>query len=601
MESAYINIIQERSKNIGSLCFFLGKNKEILDFIDLKIPTEVKDRNVQEKVYYYLNGIDYIKLCDCGSHLKFIGFKHGYHKTCGDTKCIVDLRRKTNIEKYGVDNPLKSSEVKSKRSDTINKKWKGHYMNDPSIKDKFKETMNYRYGVDYSMQSEKIKEKSKESWNSNPDKQTIIDKRSQSNISKSLEEKKDIQKKKEYTLSERFGSYENFIEHLNNSLKEKSIEKWGVTHHFYSKEVISKRVESYEKSKIDSLKEKLPDGVSFIEKFKNLNLTDDYIKLRCGKCENSFDITRQYLDFRLKTDENVCLICNPKKSGTSRMEKEVFEFISQYVKSLNRYVIDGIECDIFIEEHKLAIEVNGLYWHSDIYKGKSFHLDKKKRLLEMDINLIHIWEDDWILKKDMIKSYLLSKINIFTEKIGARKCLVKQITDNKIVRNFLEENHIQGFVGSSYKFGLYYKEQLVSIMTFGKLRKSLGNRSDSNSLELLRFCNKKNTQVIGGASKLFNFAISNMEFDEIISYADYSRSNGEIYFGIGFNFVYISDPNYYYIVDGVRKHRFSFRKDVLVSKGFDSDKTEKEIMESLNIPKIWDCGVMKFNYTKKCT
>ena len=601
MESAYIDIIQERSKNIGSLCFFLGKNKALLDFIGENIPKEILDRTISERVYYYLNKIDTPKLCICGGHLKFIGFKHGHHKTCGDTKCIVDLRKKTNTEKYGVDNPLKSSEIINKRLETINEKWKGHYMNDPDIKNKFKETMNSRYGVDYSMQSEQIKEKSKISWENNPDKQTIIDKRSQSNKNKSVEEKRDIQKKKEDTLTERFGSYNNFIEHLNNSLKEKSIEKWGVTHHFYSKEVISKRVESYEKSKIDSLKLRLSDSIEFIEKFKNLNLTDDYIKLSCLYCENTFDITRQYLDFRIRNNEEICLICNPKKSGTSKIEQEVFDFISQYVKSVNRYVINDIECDLFIEEHKLSIEVNGLYWHSDIYKGKNYHLDKKHRLKDLGINLIHIWEDDWILKKDMIKSYLLSKLNIFSEKIGARKCIVKQIVDNKTVRDFLDENHIQGFVGSSYKFGLYYKEELVSIMTFGKLRKSLGNRSDSNSLELLRFCNKKNTQVIGGASKLFKFAISNMEFDEIISYADYSRSNGEIYFGIGFDFVYISDPNYHYVVDGVRKHRFSFRKDVLVLKGFDSDKTEKEIMESLDIPKIWDCGVMKFNYIKKCT
>jgi len=251
---------------------------------------------------------------------------------------------------------------------------------------------------------------------------------------------------------------------------------------------------------------------------------------------------------------------------------------------------------VLIEDKKLAIEVNGLYWYSDLYKAKNFHLDKKKRLLELGINLIHIWEDDWNLRKDIIKSYLLSKLNIFDEKIGARKCVVKEIVDNKIVRNFLDENHIQGFVGSSYKFGLYYKEELVSIMTFGKLRKSLGNKGESNSLELLRFCNKKNCQIIGGASKLFNFAISNMEFSDIISYADYSRSNGEIYFKLGFDFIYISSPNYYYVVDETRKHRFSFRKDILVSKGYDSNKTEKEIMEGLNIPKIWDCGVMKFKY-----
>ena len=334
MESTYNDIISKKVNNIGSLCFFLSRNKDVLDFIDSKIPIGLKNSIISEKVYYYLNNIKQVRLCGCGKPLKFIGFKQGHHKTCGDTKCIVDLRKKTNTEKYGVDNPLKSSEIINKRLETINEKWKGHYMNDLTIKNKFKETMNSRYGVDYSMQSEQIKEKSKISWENNPDKQTIIDKRSQSNKNKSVEEKRDIQKKKEDTLSEKFGSYDNFIEHLNISLKEKSIEKWGVSHHFLSKEVISKRVDSYENNKINSLKEKLPSGIDFVGKFKNKNLTDDYIKLKCNSCLSEFEITRQYLDYRIRNNEELCLILEAGYWGI--VSSTSFSLTYDVVKDLNQ-------------------------------------------------------------------------------------------------------------------------------------------------------------------------------------------------------------------------------------------------------------------------
>jgi hypothetical protein len=121
MESTYNDIISKKVNNIGSLCFFLSRNKDVLDFIDSKIPIGLKI--ISEKVYYYLNNIQQVRLCGCGNALKFIGFKQGHHKTCGNTKCIIDLRKKTNTEKYGVDNPLKSSEIINKRLESINEKW----------------------------------------------------------------------------------------------------------------------------------------------------------------------------------------------------------------------------------------------------------------------------------------------------------------------------------------------------------------------------------------------------------------------------------------------------------------------------------------------
>jgi hypothetical protein len=131
-------------------------------------------------------------------------------------------------------------------------------------------------------------------------------------------------------------------------------------------------------------------------------------------------------------------------------------------------------------------------------------------------------------------------------------------------------------------------------MTFGDLRKSLGKKSRVGSYELLRFCNKLNTTVIGGSSKLFRYFLKNYNPQEVISYSDYSRSIGNMYNQLGFTLSHRSDPNYYYIIDGIRSHRFNFRKDKLVKEGFDPSLTEIEIMHQRGLYRIFDCGAQKW-------
>jgi hypothetical protein len=163
-----------------------------------------------------------------------------------------------------------------------------------------------------------------------------------------------------------------------------------------------------------------------------------------------------------------------------------------------------------------------------------------------------------------------------------------------LIRDFLEKNHLQGFVGSSIKLGLFFENELVSIMTFGGLRKSLGQKNTKGSFELLRFCNKINHNVVGGASKLLKYFIKNYSPCNIISYSDFSRSDGNLYKKLGFELSHLSEPNYYYIINGVRNHRFNFRKDKLVKEGFDKNKTEVQIMKERKIMRIFDCGMEKW-------
>ena len=115
--------------------------------------------------------------------------------------------------------------------------------------------------------------------------------------------------------------------------------------------------------------------------------------------------------------------------------------------------------------------------------------------------------------------------------------------------------------------------------------------------EMLRFCNKLNTNVIGGASKLFKYFLKTYNPSQITTYADRSYSNGNLYKQLGFGFIHKTQPNYYYIIDNIRYHRFNFRKDKLIREGFDSNKTEHEIMLERKIYRIYDSGNLKFIYT----
>lgn len=595
--------IVKKSNNIGALSSFLknDKNKEYLDYIDNNIPSEIIDSSISEKVYYFINDIKKPILCDCGNHRKFIGFKNGHRSTCGDKKCYVDKRKETCISKWGVDNPKRSKDIIEKEKENIKKRWGvNHYMLSEKVRNKFNKTMKERWGVEWPQQSDEIKAKSLKTWNNNEDKEDIIKNRTFKLIGKSDKEKEEINKKRKETIESRWGSYDNFIKNRLELIKIKSIEKWGVNHHFKSPIIIKKRIESYKNNVIEKIKSELPKSLIYNYKSENENNTDSILNFTCKNCNKEFDINRQLFFFRKRSCVEICLNCNPILSGKSKKELEVLNIIkSNYSGRILTNVKDVIpnELDIYLPDLNLAFEFNGLYWHSDLYKDKLYHLNKTNQCVKSNISLIHIWEDDWDYKNDIVKSIILNRINK-SERIWARKCEIKEINNNVLVRNFLEKNHIQGFIGSNIKIGLFYKDELVSLITFGNLRKSLGQKSKKGTYELIRFCNKINTSVIGGASKLLKYFVSNFNPEEIISYSDNSRSDGNLYKKLGFKLESKTKPNYYWVIDGVRKHRFNFRKDKLIKEGNDPKKTEVEIMNEKGYYRIFDCGSKKWIFKK---
>lgn len=489
------------------------------------------DISFKEKVYIFINNLTEVPICkNCGVKLKFKkSLREGYGSYCS-IKC-------TN----------QHEEHKNNVKETFNRKYGGSPIRDKDIKKKIEQTNLERYGVtNIFKDSEYIKSKTKDKLGvTNPNQlNSVVEKRKSTNLN-----------------------------------------KYGVTNTLL-----------LDDSRKNNHSSKL---INFNEKYKGLNVIDDsgdYVKLKCNDCNKEYDIDRSLLFYRFKNKINPCTICNTVSELKSIKEKEIIDFLSSLGLNVikgDRDILNGKEIDILIPDFNIGIEFNGLYWHCEKYVDKDYHLNKTNVCESKGIHLIHIFEDEWVYNKDIVKSRLKNLFKLTENKVYGRKCIIKEV-NTKDKTKFLNDNHIQGTIGSKVNLGLYYNDDLVSIMTFGKGRVVMNGVK--NEWELLRFCNKINHSVIGGASKLFKHFIKNYKPNQLISYADRRWSQGNLYNQLGFNMTHNSTPNYFYVVNNEREHRFKYRKNLLVEGGFDKKKTEREIMYDRGIYRIYDCGNLVYIY-----
>lgn len=333
------------------------------------------------------------------------------------------------------------------------------------------------------------------------------------------------------------------------------------------------------------------------EQYNIKNVGDKTVDILCDECGSMFTIKKQLLYERNNLNRTICVNCNPEGLGRrSSQETEIVRYLTENdIRVVQSKKIDSSkqEVDIYLPDYSLGIEFNGLYWHSEKFRDKDYHLRKTNDCAKNNISLIHIFEDEWKHKRDIVLSILNNRLNINKNKIFARKCEVR-LVPTKLSSEFLERNHIQGRVGSKVNIGLFYKDELVSLMTFGKGRLALNANKDE--WEMVRFCNKLNTTIVGGASKLFKYFLKEYNPTVVNSFSDIRYFDGKLYEGLGFKKHSTSKPNYWYVVNDKRLHRFNFTKSKLIREGFDSKKTEFEIMSERKILKIYDCGNIKWRY-----
>lgn len=326
-------------------------------------------------------------------------------------------------------------------------------------------------------------------------------------------------------------------------------------------------------------------------------LEDRSYKIRCKKCGEESHVLNSRFNARLRNGHDPCIKCNNISTGTSSQEEEIAQFIESLgfeVKRGDRRELEGREIDVFVPDLRIGFEYNGLFWHSEFRIEKEYHVKKQEKAREKGISLIHIWEDDWNKKKNIVKSRISHLLGKTQKKIYPRKCSLREVS-YKETKKFLNENHIQGFCPFQKSIGLYYENELISISTFGK-RKISG----SSGNELLRFCNKIGHSIPGGFSKMLSHYIKTELPEEIITFSDraWTTEMKNFYVSNGFSPIGTTPPNYWYIIEKERKHRFSFRKSELVKSGFDPQKTEREIMRERGILRIYDCGQYKYVWKK---
>jgi hypothetical protein len=290
-------------------------------------------------------------------------------------------------------------------------------------------------------------------------------------------------------------------------------------------------------------------------------------------------------------------------SGRSFAEKGVEEYIrslySGEILTGSRKVIPPFEVDLYLPEQKLAIEYNGLYWHSEAAgKNKEYHLFKTKGCEEEGIRLIQIYEDEWVHRNDIVKARLahILRANASPEsKLFARKLELKKVPFSQAT-TFFNATHLQGECpGHDATFGLFQGSTLIAAMSFGKPRYS---DEGPETAELLRF--SSTAAVVGGFSRLLKaYLRSRPDITRVISFSDKRWSQGGVYKTNGFSYLRTSDPGYDYCNSlAQRFNRQMFMKHKmpdLVKKGifktFDPAKTEVQNCADNGFWRIWNCGM----------
>ena len=524
---------------------------EIKDYLDLLLP---ECSSLKERLYFIFNDLNEIPKCpNCGINIPFHTEK-GYFKTCSkkcsatvSSKERLEKRKNTCLEKYGVENPMMLDLNQQKRITSVRNKNNGKG-NSFVACDKAKSRM-VKLNINLSQ---------------------IIEKKYGSGIN---------------NVSKIPGHAEKCV---------KTFQKNYNTDHYTQSEE-SKDIKHTQKLKrlynITNKVHVLTVSDPEIYKMALYNNPNQMVHFKCNICNIEETLTTETFKFRIKNYGTPCGKCSDISNGSLK-EKSLYDWVCENYSGTiiknDRNLIHPKELDILLPDLKIGIEFCGLYWHSQ--KDKNYHIKKHNLCLEQGYRLITIFEDEWDYQQDIVKHRLMNVLGKSDKKIGARKLKVIELT-KKQAETFLKKYHIQNYAYSSIKLGLIDDNQnILSVMTFSSLSKIKGNNPTKNQYELSRFASSIN--VIGAASKLFNYFIKTYNPEYILSYSDKRWNTGNIYSKIGFTYISDTTPGYWYVKNNIRIHRWILRK----KSTDDQTKSEEQLRLEEGYRKIWDCGHSKWEW-----
>jgi hypothetical protein len=444
----------------------------------------------EKDIHYYL-------------YLKNIGKKNIY---CCSNNCAYQLKNiQTNLEKYGVESYSQTLEYKEQyKSTCLNKYGVENVFQSEVIKDIIKKNNLEKYGYESTNSVDNVK-KIKE--------QNSLEKNGVDHYFKTS----DFKEKSKITSKKKYG-VDHFINH--DKYTQTCLEKYGVEHLSNIKE---KRTKIKKKNRETSL-------IKLTEYYKNKGITIKSInfedKTYTITCDYGHDYTISYslLKSRLKKHTIPCSICNPNERHISGLQIQLLNFIQDVYKGeilkSSKSIIKPYELDIYLPQLKIAFEFNGVFWHDENHRPYNYHQYKLDLCSKKGIQLIYIWEDEWIEKNEIIKSKILDILQV-SKKINISECQVLEIYDKSQVEEFLINNHIHGIIDSNIAIGITYHNELHSILLF-------------NDNKIVRYCNKLNTCICDGLLYMFNFYLKNHYRSIIEIIIDRDDDHSTLFEKIGF-------------------------------------------------------------------
>jgi hypothetical protein len=565
---------------------------EYLQSVVKVVPTSIKSKPFYDALMHDFNHSGYTDLLhfcydiknpnqnkkclcpSCNNTRKFINFKVGYSKGCSST-CN---KRISYLQNYGVDWCTKHNSVQEKIKNSF---VKNHGVENISqldtTKQKKKNTSLRKYGVDNISQSPQVKDKKI---------QTCVE---NYGVSHYFELTDKIQKH----CFDHFGVGNPM---QASAVKQKMIKTTIDAHGgigFQNQHCLDRAQLAVKTLWYNRLVHKIHpfiyiDPVKLpLTKFIDHYVNNTVFNLQCNNCHSDIEYNwdEKYMLRR-------CEQCYPIGKMFSKFEAQLANELDDIVLVKNdRKTLNGKELDILIADKKIAIEFNGIYWYSELQgKNKNYHLDKTTQCQEKGIQLIHVFETEWLEKRNIVISVIRAKLGLFTNKVYGRLCQIRNL-DKNTKKEFLEQNHLQGNANSDVNLGLYHGDELVACMTFGVSR-----YNKNYQWELVRFCNKLGHQVLGGASKLWKYFIKTQNPISVTTYADRRYSTGTFYAKLGFELTHVSKPNYFYFKSDKFQikllSRLQFQKQKLqkILPNFNAQFTEWENMQLHGYNRIWDCG-----------
>lgn len=294
--------------------------------------------------------------------------------------------------------------------------------------------------------------------------------------------------------------------------------------------------------------------------------------------------------------------CPKCKHIRSKKEVEVAEFLKSLgitVVESDRSLIAPLTLDVYLPDHQLAIEFNGVIHHSELRKPNDYHWKKSRACADKGVRLIHVWEDDWKHNQSVIEAVLANAIGITPRGPYARKCLVMKVSRTE-ANVYYEQHHILGACGTSIPehYALVYKDQVQAVMSF--TANSGSQRGKTGTWELIRFVN--HASVTGAAGKLFRAFLEEHNPERVLSYSDNDYFSGGVYSRLGFQHIGDVRPDYKVLIGGVRRHKSTVRKArlaIMFPKCDITNQTEHQICLENNIYRVYDSGKKKWEWRRQ--